>query len=56
MFWHQGATLRESEIQRNTSVWEVQFQVLRYLKNIEIIKYIKVVSIKLTALLTSSLS
>jgi len=56
MFWRQDATLRESEIQRNTSVWELQFQVVRYLKNIKIMKYVKVVSIKLTALLTSFLS
>lgn len=60
MFWRQGAILRDSEIQRNTStdtsVWEAQFQVLRFLKNIKIIKYIKMVSIKLSALLTSCLS
>jgi len=60
MFWRQGAILRKSEIQRdtstNTSVWEVQFQVLRYFKNMKIIKYIKMLSIKLIALLTSSLS
>jgi len=56
MFWCQGAILRESEIQRNTStdtaVWEVQLEVLRCLKYIKIVKYIKMLIIKLTPLLT----
>jgi hypothetical protein len=51
MFWRQGATLRQSEIQRNTSVWEVRFQVLRYLKNIKIRKYIKVVKYKINSVI-----
>jgi hypothetical protein len=58
MFWRQSAILRESEIQRNTSTdtsfWEVQCQILRYLKILKL--WIKIVSIELAALLTLCLS